>query len=127
MKCKMTSILAILLAVILACRSGSHRPRSDKSFDEICRLVSGKTTREVEAILGKPDTQQKLQLGDWRWVWWNYTVLKGDNYPPEVRDRPVHLEIMFSSQAAVPDSQWRVAGPLAVSYAIPQLPTAGAL
>jgi len=123
-KRKIVLALAVLLAAILACHS---RPRSDKSFDEICRLVSGKTAVEVEAILGKPDTREKLQLGDWRWVWWNYTALKGDNYPPEVRNKPVHLEIMFSSQAQVPDSQWRVGGPLAVSYAIPQVPAAGAL
>jgi hypothetical protein len=116
---------AIVLVAIVACHS--ERPRSDKSFDEICHLVSGKTTTEVEAILGKPDAREKLELGDWRWVWWNYTILKGDNYPPEVRNKPVHLEIMFSSQAQVPDSQWRVGGPLAVSYAIPQVPTAGAL
>ena len=126
MKRKMAHALSILLVAILACHSES-RPRSDKSFDDICRLVSGKTAAEVEAILGKPNTREKLAVGDWRWVWWNYTFLKGDNYPPEIRDKPVHLEIMFSSQAQVPDSQWRVGGPLAVSYAIPQVSTAGAL
>jgi hypothetical protein len=118
-------VFGVLLVAVLACHS--ERPRSDKSFDEICRLVSGKTTEEVEAILGKPDAQEKLPLGDWRWVWWNYTSLKGDNYPPEVRNKPVHLEIMFSSQAQVPDSQWRVGGPLAVSFAMPQVPATGAL
>jgi hypothetical protein len=118
-------VFGVLLMAVLACHS--EHPRSDKSFDEICRLVSGKTTEEVKAILGKPDTAEKLPLGDWRWVWWNYTILKGDNYPPEVRNKPVHLEIMFSSQAQVPDSQWRVGGPLAVSYAMPQVPATGAL
>src|SRR5437763_110094 len=124
-KRKIALALAVLLVAILACHS--ERPRSDKSFDEICRLVSGKTADEVEAILGKPNAREKLPLGDWRWVWWNYTALKGDNYPPEVRDKPVHLEIMFSGQAQVPESQWRVGGPLAVSYALPQMPTTGAL
>ncbi|HEX4959631.1 MAG TPA: hypothetical protein VF173_02245 [Thermoanaerobaculia bacterium] len=122
----MALALAMLLVAILACHSES-RPRSDKSFDEICRLVSGKTAAEVEAILGKPNTHEKLPLGDLRYVWWNYTALKGDNYPPEVRDKPVHLEIMFSSQAAVPESQWRVGGPLAVSFALPQVPATGAM
>jgi hypothetical protein len=124
-KRKLALILGALLVAVLACHS--ERPRSDKSFDEICRLVSGKTTTEVEAILGKPNTREKLPLGDWRWVWWNYTILKGDNYPPEVRNKPVHLEIMFSSQTQVPDTQWRVGGPLAVSYAFPQVPTSSAL
>lgn len=76
---------------------------------------------EVEEILGKPNAREKLPVGDWRWIWWNYTSLKGDNYPPEIRNQPVHLEIVFSSpgKAQAPDSQWRVDGPLAVSYALP--------
>lgn len=111
---------------LLACRSSPH---SRRSFDEICNLVSGKTTVEVEALLGKPNTQEKLPMGDWRWVWWDYTSLQGDKYPPELRDKPVHLEIVFSSPrgAQLPDSQWRVDGPLAVSYVLPLPAAAGSL
>jgi hypothetical protein len=110
--------LGICLIVLSSCRSGA---RSEKSFDEICDRVSGKTAAEVEALLGNPDAREKLPIGDWRWVWWNYTFLDGDNYPPELRGKVVHLEIMFSNpmHVDIPDSQWRVGGPLAVSYAVP--------
>ena len=100
---------------------------SQQSFDDICLKVDGKTTAEVAELLGKPDSQEKLPIGELRWIWWNYTFLKGDNYPPEIRDKPIHLEIMFSNPSEaeeVPDSQWKVSGPLAVSYAIPQVPQA---
>jgi len=118
-------ISMICCLALLSCRSGPH---SRRSFDEICSLVSGKTAVEVEELLGKPDAQEKLPIGGWRWVWWNYTSLQGDKYPPELRDKPVHLEIVFSNprEAQVPDSQWRVDGPLAVSYMLPQ-PAAGSL
>jgi hypothetical protein len=119
------ALVGICLIVISSCRSGA---RSANSFDEICGQVAGKTAVEVEALLGSPDAREKLPIGDWRWIWWNYTFLDGDNYPPELRGKVVHLEIMFSSpmQTDVPDSQWRVGGPLAVSYAISQS-TSGAL
>lgn len=121
-------LIAVCFSALLACYSDPQGPRSQRSFDEIYRLVSGKTATEVETILGKPNTQEKLPMGDWRWVWWSYTSLQGDKYAPEVRDKPVHLEIVFSSPrgAQVPDSQWRVDGPLAVSYVFPQ-PAAGSL
>jgi hypothetical protein len=107
------------LIVLSACHSGA---RSASSFDEISSEVSGKTAAEVEALLGRPDAREKLPIGDWRWVWWNYTFLDGDNYPPEFRGKVVHLEIMFSDPGhfEAPDSQFRVIGPLAVSYAIPR-------
>lgn len=128
MKRKVALALGACLLAVVACHPG---PRSDKSFDEICALVSGKTAAEVEAILGRPDSREKLAIGDWRWIWWNYTFLSGDSYSPEVRGKVVHLEIMFSNPAQekmVPDSQWRVGGPLAVSYTIPQLqPATGSL
>jgi len=109
----------VCLIASLACQSGA---RSRRSFDEISGQVAGKTAAEVEALLGRPDAREKLPIGDWRWIWWNYTFLDGDGYPPELRGKVVHLEIMFSNpmQSDVPDSQWRVVGPLAVSYAIPQ-------
>jgi hypothetical protein len=112
-------VIGMCLLTGLACRSGA---RSRKSFDEICSQVAGKTATQVEALLGRPDAREKLPIGDWRWIWWNYTFLDGDSYPPELRGKVVHLEIMFSNptQSNVPDSQWRVGGPLAVSYALPQ-------
>jgi hypothetical protein len=129
-KRKRAFLLFILLLALPACHSNPHSgdPRSQRSFNEICALISGKTMVEVEAILGKPNARERLPVGDWRWVWWNYTALKGDSYPPEIRDKPVHLEVVFSRprEAQVADTQWRVDGPLAVSYELPQLPSTGA-
>jgi hypothetical protein len=114
-----------LLSILLisgACRSHS---RSSKSFDEICRLVSGKSASEVEALLGKPDSREDLAIGDQRWIWWNYTSLEGENYAPELRGKVVHLEITFSSPIGLSNvshspSQWRVSSPLSVSFVLPQ-------
>jgi hypothetical protein len=100
------------------------RPRSDKSFDQICRLAAGKSASEVEALLGRPDTRQDLALGDKRWIWWNFTSLDGESYAPELRGRIVHLEITFSSpigssSAGLSPAQWKVSSPLSVSYVMP--------
>jgi hypothetical protein len=105
-----------------ACKS---RPRSSKSFDEICRLVAGRSAGEVESLLGKPDNRQDLAIGDQRWIWWNYTSLEGQSYPPELRGKVVHLEITLScpigvSNASFTPSQWKVNSPLSVSYVLPQ-------
>ena len=120
---KLLTYLIMILLVLAACK-GNYR--SGKSFDQICSQVAGKTAAEVEQLLGKPDAREKLPMGDWRWVWWNYTFLDGDGYPPELRGRIVHLEILFSnpSQPTLPEAQWRVIGPLAVSYALAQTATA---
>jgi hypothetical protein len=104
-----------------ACKS---RPRSGRSFDEICRLVTGKSANEVEALLGRPDSRQDLAMGDKRWVWWNFTSLDGESYAPELRGKIVHLEITFSSpigamNASLPPAQWKVSSPLSVSYVLP--------
>jgi hypothetical protein len=115
----------LILAVLSAC--GRFAARSDRSFDEIRELVSGKTAAEVTALLGKPDTRQSILTDDQRWIWWNYTRLDGDQYPPEERGQVVHLEITFTRPAA-PGSDtalaggngaWRVASPLGVSYTVP--------
>ena len=102
----------------------SHAARSKDSFEQICKKVEGKTAAEVKDLLGVPDYQQKNVLGDERWLWWNYTVLDGDSYPPEVRGQVVHLEITFShplhaSGLSLPSSQWRVREPFGVSYLMP--------
>jgi hypothetical protein len=75
-------------------------------------------------LLGAPDYQKQSDLGDEKWLWWNYTVLDGDSYAPEVRGQVVHLEIMFSnprhdSEPFLPRSEWRVREPFGVSYLLP--------
>ena len=107
--------------LVVACSQSVH---SRKSFDDISKAVEGKTTVEVEKLLGKPNSQGKSDMGDERWVWWNYAVLDGDSYPPEVRGSVVHLEITFADPAigsgnSLPHSQWRVRQPFGVSYMFP--------
>jgi hypothetical protein len=87
--------------------------KSDKSFDQIRELVSGKTASEVARLLGPPDTTENLLLGDERWTWWNYTYLGGEKWAPEVRGRVVHLKITFGGPAV--DSQGGSKDPLRVS------------
>jgi hypothetical protein len=111
-----------ILIIGNACKS---RPRSEKSFDEISRLVAGRSATEVEALLGRPDSRQDLAMGDKRWVWWNFTSLDGESYAPELRGKIVHLEITFSSpignaNASLSPAQWKVSSPLSVSYVVPQ-------
>jgi hypothetical protein len=110
----------LILAGLWAC--GRFAARSNRPFDEIRELVSGKTAAEVASLLGEPDTRQSVLNDDERWVWWNYTYLDGEQYPPEVRGQIVHLEITFTRPpGAAPVAgrgAWRVAGPLAVSYTV---------
>jgi len=117
-----------LLALALLCACGRQNARSDRSFDEIRELVSGKSAAEVAALLGKPDTRQSILTDDERWIWWNYTRLDGDQYPPEERGQVVHLEITFTrpeagtalgASLAGEHGAWRVASPLGVSYTVP--------
>jgi hypothetical protein len=104
------------VAALAGC--GGVRPRSDWSFDEIQKKVSGHSAAEVEKLLGEPDVRQPVLLGDERWIWWNYTYLDGTDYPPEERGQVVHLEILFErpdSPTAAP-AAWKISGPLGVSY-----------
>lgn len=99
-------------------------PESDQSFDQICERVKGRTAAEVESILGAPDVREEILQGDERWIWWNYTFLDGNNYPPEMRGRIVHLEILFQNPSDQKGrrpsySEWRISDPLAVSYSLP--------
>jgi hypothetical protein len=113
---------ALLLAIALApaCHCGSPAPRSPYSFDQIQQRVAGKSAREIEALLGKPDTRQRLPTGDEKWIWWNYTVLDGEHYAPEVRRRIVHLEILFECRSSdlgtTVARDCRVLDPTVVSY-----------
>jgi hypothetical protein len=114
--------LSLILVIALCC---GPRSKSDKSFDEIRTLVQGKSSNEVEGVLGEPDSRQSMPLSGERWIWWDYTYLDGKNYAPEERGRVVHLEIIFEPSdvreagtgSSGPDL--RVSDPLAVSYLIP--------
>ena len=112
------TLLLLLLAVSALSGCGGSRPRSDWSFEEIRRRVSGRSAAEVEALLGAPDARQTILLGDERWIWWNYTYLDGAGIPPEERGRVVHLEILFErpDTATVSPAAWKISGPLGVSY-----------
>lgn len=75
-------------------------------------------------MLGSPDSRQALLLGDELWIWWNYTYLGGQDYPPEVRGTTVHLQIIFTNPeiagAARPSySRWRIEDPQNVSFLLP--------
>lgn len=112
------------LLLVLLLSSCSPRARSDKSFDEIRELVTGKTAAQVEALLGAPDTRQPVLLGDERWIWRNYTYLSDNGYLPEVRGAVVHLEILFTRPGAGPlgYEHWRIPGPHAVDLVLPPKP-----
>ena len=110
--------IACLVTLILAgCWQGGAR--SEKSFDEIHRLIAHSDAPEVIRLLGEPDSRQPLFGSDEKWVWWNCTFLDGSDYPPELRGRVVHLEVVMS-KAPRPTAQPQVGGRLAVSYRLPQ-------
>jgi hypothetical protein len=103
----------------LAC--GGHSIRSEQSFDEIQRLVTGKTESEVEQLLGEPDNRETRLIDDEVWTWWDYTFLDGKQYAPELRGQAVHLEITFRRPGGfegggLPKAAWRVLGPFAVNF-----------
>lgn len=115
--------LTLVVFSILAC---DHSPaRSKYCFDAIRDMVNGKTAAEVEEMLGEPDTRQPGILADERWIWWDYTFLDGDDYPPEMRGQVVHLEILFERPSGSgggpppPYSQWQIGRTLGISYSIP--------
>ncbi len=113
------ALLLGLTLTILACQPS---PRSNRSYDDIRDLITGKSGAEVERLLGRPDLRENV-LDEQRWIWWNYTYLDGDQYAPEIRKQIVHLEIILknpaASGAAIPAAHWRVTSPLSVSYSIP--------
>jgi hypothetical protein len=110
------------LAVVALGACGRFWARSNRSFDEIRDLVSGKTAAQVASLLGEPDARQNILSDEQRWVWWNYTFLDGEQYPPETRGRIVHLEITLTKQpmpAGITDAVWRVSSPFGVTYSWP--------
>jgi hypothetical protein len=118
-----TTRLLVTLLLVACNRSGA---RSENSFAEIRKLVSGKTAAQVEAILGPPDTRQPALLDSERWIWWNYTFLDGNDFAPERRGQVVHLEIGFDppqdgeNRDKPPYAEWRISDLLGVTYAIPR-------
>lgn len=112
----------VCLLGLTACSEA--RASSDKSFDEIRKLIEGKTAEQVVRLLGEPDTRQKVFGSDERWIWWNYTFLKGNDHPPEIRGQVVHLEIVFqnpdrSSPEPPSYAEWRIDEPFGVSFKLP--------
>jgi hypothetical protein len=112
----------LLPALLLAggCFAGPLA-RSEQSFDEIASRLDGLTAAEVSRALGPPDSRQPVFLRDERWIWWNFTYLAGENYPPEVRGQVVHLEVTFRNPVVAGDlprpiEEWRVAHPFGVAY-----------
>lgn len=117
--------LAALIALVTASGCDRSRARSDRSFDEIDRLVRGKTATQVVSLLGEPDSRQVVFDADERWIWWNYTFLDGNDYPPELRGRVVHLEIVFTNPGrgggpAQPAADWRVDDAFGVAFQMPK-------
>ena len=99
----------------------SSAARSRHSFEWIQRQVTGRTEAEVERILGKPDVRESCLIDDELWIWWDYTSLEGEQYPPEMHGMVVHLEITFDKPPGMegrdaPHAAWRVTGPFSVSF-----------
>lgn len=122
---KWSVILPPWILCILFLASCHHQTaKSAKCFDDIRKMVAGRTAAEVERILGQPDSRQRILLSAERWTWWNYTFLEGKDYPPEIRGRLVHLEIIFERKGGDPDSgdaklsELLAADPLSVTYAL---------
>lgn len=127
----MRSKIGVLLAsiAVLVGLAGCRGPsaRSDRSFDQIQALVRGKTAAQLLELLGEPDSRQVLFDADERWIWWNYTFLDGQDCPPEMRGRVVHLEIVVknpnkpaSSRAGRrPYSEWKVDDSFGITYRAP--------
>src|SRR5262245_5058323 len=66
------TFVLVLILVCLELNACAPSARSEKSFDQIRTMVSGKSQAEVERLLGPPDFTEKLLLGDVRCTWWNY-------------------------------------------------------
>jgi hypothetical protein len=120
MRCLAGISIAFILVFVSSC--SDHGARSEKSFDEIAKLIENKTAREVEDLLGHPDGRDTTSRGEERWIWWNYTYLDGESYAPEIQERIVHLEIILQPPSMYnkgPKSEWRVAAvPYGVGYSL---------
>ncbi len=116
------AFLLFLGAGTVGCRG--PRARSERSFDEIQALAHGKTADQILHLLGEPDSRQVVLDADERWIWWNYTFLDGNDCPPEMRGRVVHLEILVRNPERTqagrrPYSEWQVDDILGITYRAP--------
>lgn len=121
MKFMIRSAMLTFLLLLVACHTNG--PKSKLCFDDLRASVCGKSAQEIQSLLGEPDLREPVVLGGERWVWWDYTYLDGKRYPPEMRGRLVHLEIVFERQgkpSEVSLSSLRVSDSLSVSYALSQ-------
>jgi hypothetical protein len=120
---KRSIFLVIFILLIAASSCGPSRKKA-LSFDEIRDRIKGKTAAEALEVLGEPDSRQKMLLFSERWIWWNYTYLKGKNYPPELRGKKVHLEIIFDRSEPAPGnsnpppSKLRATDSLQITYTL---------
>lgn len=123
MRQSMKNCIYLLLLLLASCNL--RRARSEKDFDGILKMVKGRTSAEIEQMLGKPDSKRKMLSSGEQWVWWNYTFLGGSNYPPELRGKVVHLEIILEpdDRAGVARSSFpgelRASSPFGISYTLP--------
>ncbi|HYG63768.1 MAG TPA: hypothetical protein VEL74_14395 [Thermoanaerobaculia bacterium] len=120
-------LTGVALLLIGAEGCGGPRARSDRSFGEIQALARGKTAEQILRLLGDPDSREVVFDNDERWIWWNYTFLDGQDFPPETRGRVVHLEIVFKNprrSGHTPVSRprysaWEVDDPFGITYRAP--------
>ena len=109
--------------LLTAC--GYPRAKSEKDFDEIREMVKGKTSSEIERMLGEPDSKQEMTSTAQRWIWWNYTYLRGPDYPPEWHRKVVHLEIILEPDGwagvapAASPGELRASNPFGINYSFP--------
>lgn len=123
---KIVTMSVAFLLILGAGAVGCHgsRARSERSFDEIQTLAHGKTAEQILQLLGEPDSRQVVFDADERWIWWNYTFLDGNDCPPEMRGRVVHLEIVIrnperSHARRRPYSEWQVDDAFGITYRAP--------
>ncbi len=120
----MRKLPILLLSMVLLVGCQAAKARSERSFDEINRLVQGKTADQVVRLLGEPDTRRAVFDSDEKWIWWDYTFIDGKDYPPELRGRVVHLEIVFKNPARPYEpprsyAEWSIDDAFGVSYQMP--------
>jgi hypothetical protein len=115
-------VLAVACLALGWLRCDAHPQRARRPFGEIERLVAGRTESEVKAILGPPDVRAPRLADDDVWIWWDFAILDGVQYAPELRGMAVHLEVTFTRPEGLPGDDpvsrcwWRVVGPFAVNF-----------
>jgi hypothetical protein len=119
-----TAIASVVLILLLGAGCRGPTARSERSFDEIQALARGKTAAQILHLLGEPDSREVVFDADERWIWWNYTFLDGNDCPPEMRGRVVHLEIVIRNPERTgtirsPYSKWQVDDAFGITYRAP--------